>query len=415
MTEFYIYLPRNLAVDALKTLSPEYREKYGDSMLYFLYRIYTGCLFKRKKRRRKYCDISSAYIRRFFPDRTAYTKIKNALISKNIIQCDNLYAKKSKSFGFRLNCRKYAEPAPIQLEDRRLIDKIKKYFKKLTPKLWVHQKLKDCLEEIQIEDLRLIKPKNMISHQLIKSQNYFLSVDNYGRVHTNITNMSSKLRKHLKVDDKKLVNIDIRNSQPLFLSTLLGFLFKQDLKINTVNLNKDKYISLLLPYDVKNEGFLSHLQELVMDGQNFRPDVINYTQLCEQGRFYDWLMTEMNIPLDDRRKFKRRFFAKVFFCENKPTEESEFFKKYFPSVHAFITLVKSKDYSLLAKMLQRIESLFIIETVVARCFRERRSMFLTTIHDSILVLPSDVEFVLRILKEEFAKINLEPIINPEYY
>ena len=45
----------------------------------------------------------------------------------------------------------------------------------------------------------------------------YFSIDYQKRVHTNVTNMSARLRRHLTFRGEKFVNIDTRNSQPLML------------------------------------------------------------------------------------------------------------------------------------------------------------------------------------------------------
>jgi len=62
---------------------------------------------------------------------------------------------------------------------------------------------------------------------------------------------------------------------------------------------------------------------------------------------------------------------------------------------------------------QRAESKFIIHTVCDRIRRERPDAFVATIHDSVLVLPSDADFVVAVMKEEFAKIGLSPRLEIE--
>lgn len=406
MEDYYIYLPKKLAIKALSVLSDKYRNLYGDSTLYFLFKIYVGQTFQSKKK--KYFQISSTYIRDFFGDRTAFTKIKNLLIDRGIIDCDFTYCSRKKCRGFRLNVPKNCFPMTINLEDKKLIRKINSNPKNFKIHLPVHDFLKNSLQLIEIEDsIPGLTAKQMISHQMIKMKDFHFSVDEYGRVHTNLTNMSSSLRKFLKVENQKLVNIDIRNSQPLFLSVMFKHLSKTDLK--TSDLGKQVfYLPPLLPLCCQKERFF-------YASLAAKPDVKMYTTLCEQGEFYDWIMDGMKVPSDDRKIFKRRFFGKVFFCESQMNDESEFFKKYFPSIFDFITEMKSVNYKVMANVLQRVESHFIIENVAARLCRQKPHMFLSTIHDSFLIENHDVNFVLEVLQEEFGKLGLEPKINPEYY
>jgi len=47
--------------------------------------------------------------------------------------------------------------------------------------------------------------------------------------------------------------------------------------------------------------------------ESLAEEVDRYVQLCEEGRFYDWMMQEFKIPSEERDAFKRRVFKYVLF------------------------------------------------------------------------------------------------------
>lgn len=63
---------------------------------------------------------------------------------------------------------------------------------------------------------------------------------------------------------------------------------------------------------------------------------------------------------------------------------------------------------LLAQRLQKAESDFMLMTVCDRLGREKGVSFVTSIHDSLLFLPRDGDYVKDILLEEFAKLGVRP-------
>ena len=91
------------------------------------------------------------------------------------------------------------------------------------------------------------------------------------------------------------------------------------------------------------------------------------------------------------------------------------FKREFPEVWQFIEGVKKKDYKKLARLLQRTEAQFMIYTVCERIRRESPDTFVATIHDSILHLPRDSEYIRAVLEGEFAKWGLKPRLEIKNY
>ncbi len=75
-----------------------------------------------------------------------------------------------------------------------------------------------------------------------------------------------------------------------------------------------------------------------------------------------------------------------------------------------VRILKDRDYTALAKQLQRAESELMIKGVVGRCKNELGHAFVATIHDSILTLPQHVPAVRRFIEEEFGRVRLKPSI-----
>jgi hypothetical protein len=174
-----------------------------------------------------------------------------------------------------------------------------------------------------------------------------------------------------------LVNLDIRNSQPLIFSILL----------------------------VRHYGSVHAMP----------PDVRQYVELCQAGEFYDHLMAKGGIAAERRPAFKRQFFGHVFFCKNWPeTEAAKLFGQWFPNVSALVREQKERDYTALAKNLQRAESDLMIGKVAVRCMNELPRTFIATIYDSILTTPDQADVVQAIMREEFGRVGLSPTIRVEH-
>ena len=67
-----------------------------------------------------------------------------------------------------------------------------------------------------------LHPAHQLAVEHLRQQELWFTVDDFGRIHTNLTNLSKMLRQYLAVDGERLVNIDISESQPLFMGLVLA-------------------------------------------------------------------------------------------------------------------------------------------------------------------------------------------------
>ena len=130
-----------------------------------------------------------------------------------------------------------------------------------------------------------------------------------------ITNMRKDLRQHLRVDGERLMEADVRNCQPLALVAVL-----------------------------EEQGV----------------ECPEYRRLCEEGTLYEFLAERAGVS---REQAKRELIACAFFGRNgsrSPTKTA--FGKAFPKAARAIREIKRKDYTELARRLQKAESSVIVRT-----------------------------------------------------
>lgn len=183
-----------------------------------------------------------------------------------------------------------------------------------------------------------------------------------GRVHTNVSNMYKPLRALLRVDGEPdtLGEIDIKNSQPLFLGLA-----------------------------AKRRGAEDH----------------RYLQLCEAGEIYDHLAHRLGIL----RESAKLEMVKFLYAKNGYRSTAKaLFEREFPAVAAFVRKAKEKDHKRLSRLMQEAERRFVIDGVCERLRRKRKEMFVTTIHDALLARKSDCDLVVAVMKEDFANLGVHP-------
>jgi hypothetical protein len=201
--------------------------------------------------------------------------------------------------------------------------------------------------------------------------NHKFQIDKSNRIHTNLTNLKSDFRRFLSVQGEKLGQVDIRNSQPLFLYLVI----------------KD---NPEIPDTEKQE----------------------YRQLVEEGRFYEMFMEKLNLTADKRKEVKEMTYKYIFYGESRNIDKKylNIFREKFPNILGFINQIKNPDYKQFAILLQKAESRFVIGKVVPE-FIQRNSTtqeFVSTIHDSIVVKASKLNEAKQIMAECFKLEGIEP-------
>jgi len=189
--------------------------------------------------------------------------------------------------------------------------------------------------------------RNKYSVECINDKHIFYHFDNYGRMHTNFTILKSFIRKNcLKINGSETFELDINNSQPLFLTKII-----ED--------SETKWV----------------------DREEF--DLFKY--LTINGKYYQYIMQKLNIS---DKKYVKELTYKVLFGKNISNSKSDkVFKSLFPTIHNFIKLYKKEkgDYRILSYELQRAESNLIFNKIIRDIMNYYPDIKLVTVHDSIII------------------------------
>lgn len=215
----------------------------------------------------------------------------------------------------------------------------------------------------QVENILRNSQNHMtLINNIVDGKLYFSRCDVNGRLNSNLTNLPTYLRKHI-IGADNLYNIDIKNSQPLFL-----------------------YASL-----IKDGG-------IPIDG-----DIAKYGELVTEGKLYEYIQDmyfEHKGKVIDRLQAKNMCF-KIFYSKVDSYQPfKEFFGMLFPTLMEYINTKNSKSNSKLAIEMQKSESEFIIDSMVKK---ELKNVGINpfTIHDSFVVNKEEVELTMELIKETF--------------
>lgn len=369
-----------------------------------------------------------------------YKEYLDYLLQHRIIKTDKRYIVGSKSFGYVINHLQYdAKINQIEIKDsvtrknrakkkRELEQEMKITISKysyLTK--WFNDKLQIDAEGAhkKIEELfpqptgsirgarkgkasRVTKKYSakLAVQKLVNGDFYYKIDENVGRFHSNLTNLKKELRNYITYDGKPLVNIDIKNSQPLLSTILLDPVFYTQSKRRIINLHQIPSSFKLLTNSKHKHTATDTIIMLVKTLQSADiKEVSSYLSMAQSGDFYQQL-SKILYPTKafDKGEMKKLTYT-VFFSNNRAIQGMNYmpkrqFKRKFPSVYNVFSAIKRKNHKALSHILQRIESEIMIQRVAKRISTERPTLPIFTIHDSIVTTDGDQDYVARIIEEE---------------
>jgi len=198
---------------------------------------------------------------------------------------------------------------------------------------------------------------------------FHVNTTNY-RLDSNYTNLPGTLMKHISINGEYAYEMDVSNSQPFFLATLMDMTPEVEEVCSS-------YLGNSLTMYIKSMNIAVY------------EDVKRYVLLVTTGKFYEFMaekFKEYGIDFTDRKDLKQQLFV-VFFGKtnaHKFSPAARVFRSEFPHVQRLINVVKKRGYNNLAILLQRIESYVMIKRVATNITIELPRLPILTKHDSIL-------------------------------
>lgn len=440
---------------------PTELRKHEDSARYFLHRIIWGHVQK-KQNIDEFVPLKFQYLREVIPDRII-KPLKKALIDSGLIVCDNQYIKGHKSHGYKLgdqfrDDRIVQVPISGQATANKIIKarRAKERKVRLDVHCWLRSKFSDLDIDLPAALEKLSSHHAFESVKIpveeISTKSVAFSSCPYGRVHTPLTRLSRQVRYCLHVGGEPLINLDIKNSQPLFLALLImnyrrrgnktfGYITFKDNAVDpykdidsiieqtvTPFTSKKEIYHLSLPNrSITNRKAIEKDSEVLCSQtlttttccpqgnalikKPLKQDELLFLSLCEDGCLYEHLASIADIPI--RAWAKEQFFGVLFSKNYFQSKLKSAFTEEFPNVAEVIRVHKKHNHQHLAQLLQNIESNFIINNVCRRIMKEMPEAPIYTIHDSVLTTTQYIDQVNHIMEAEFATLGLSPSIKLE--
>ena len=412
-----VYTPNTFRPDDL----PREEQQFADGIAYFLHSVMMGrihdCRF-RKGRRNGFVPLKSDYMRSIV-GRHNWSLVRRLGMTHRFVECDEAFRPGIHSKGYRVLPPHDAVPwERRELDDASLSRRLNTWRRKRHEAVWeeiragkasvptnVCEFLLDRLQRLQLLDdapLDRFAPEVGIAADMIRRGDWFFHPDPYGRIHTNLTNLKRELRPFLRADGVVVLqNLDIANSQPLFV----GLLAKATRQPEEGGEGEER----------KEEG--SRRRGLYVGQTDIAEvtiprDVLQYLELCEIGGLYQFVHDR----LDNQRSFtetKKRVLATLYDLDSHRNAIYRILGGHFPSLMEFIRQAKRDNHKHFARLAQRTESDFMFGQVVPRLMREQPDMFVGTIHDSVLAPALEAEYVRGVMMSEFGRLGVTPRVRIE--
>ena len=268
--------------------------------------------------------------------------------------------------------------------------------------------LTKMLQNKEINSSTYILEKEKISNFNDKSNDnvtLYIKKDKYGRVHTNVTNIKSDIRKQCMLcDGERVAEIDIKSSQGAFLYNVL---------YKWLDLINNKPIDTNF---VKIEPFW-YIDKTEYIKNNIENELNKYHSILENKQLYEWFESEVeqdsDISCELSRDIIKKEFLSVLFSKIEIDEDKHpirgairrTWSEHFPTLLMCIDNMKLYNYASIAYEMQKTESNFVFNYVCKRINNEIHCHF-CTIHDSIVVPEKYAVDIKKIFDDELIKMNI---------
>jgi hypothetical protein len=427
-----VWHAENLDVDALLESCGQ---RVGEGVLWLGHCIYTGLADDARHRDTGRVPLRAEYLRNVI-GRHHLAAVRKAAMAIGYVDRDPSYRAGSHSQaywilppydrallvrrqitdpGLRLNIRKWCE-ARRRAMWQRIQRNETPVDAAVCEHLWRH------LQRVRIDPNVCFGDATLSEHQVstyqmavehLRHRELRFTVDEHGRIHTNLTSLPKTLRKYLTVEGKHLVNIDISESQPLFLGVALARINREFLPTERERSRKEEREEGNRPPSLMMDNTMMDTRPQLAGEVNrtlLSSDLRRYIEHCESRGLYQAVANRLGKTRDQAKK---RVMVAFFDKPGRPNAAFQVLAQLFPTVMQAVRRMKQGNYCRLAHFAQRIESAFMFGRVVPRIMELRPDLFISTIHDSILTPVGEAEFVRQVMLDEFARLGLSPQVKVE--
>lgn len=384
-------------------------------------------------------NLHSTYLQDIITNYRPYLEYLKAI---DIIECDNIIIRGTKSLGYRYTesyRKRFTDPRFEWLKDKKILGKLKHYYQKdkLIPTMDKYSHLYESFNKLSVDWDKAYEILNDVYNsttsfkaglqienlrKINDPDKWTFNCCNTGRLFNPISNLLSELRDCLICDGKRLVELDIKSSIPVISLTLFNTeLYYKHFRVKLLNFIPINDCKLLddyhnsTPYMLRENG-----QKQISIDQNIDKykDIEQWKEDIFSGDIYEKVRKVWNEKLNKSlcRKEAKTELLKIL---NSPSycnsTKKTILKELYPNVIEIIDQIngffevknssKKKGYSRkknppFAYYTQSLESYYLLDRVCGRIAKEKPDMALYTLHDAVFMLEEDKEYVRDVMIEE---------------
>ncbi len=418
----FTFIPENLNVPVLLQSKPPHF-KHNIDCFYFLLGQITAvaALHKDLIDERGWVPLYAPLLKHRIHNYVSYVKY---LIENGIIECNGKYEPGKRSKGYRFTAEYRTSPvAPVNITKCTLLKSLRykdnwtrnmevKYdflYRFFDDKLSIdypgamktNEQLK--LDGIEGDDgsAYIRYNANLANIIRLKVRDYYFTRDHTsGRIHTNLTSLKKELRNYVSYDGQVLASVDVVASQPFLLANIL-------LRSNFTEKGSGGMICYYgIWASIRNELDLAEIQKhtlnLGADAEMFRQDckVDFYTAFIER-------IKQAGIGMYLDREIMKEATYMILYSKNGYFSQDgallkRVFKAIYPTVYALLEAYKVRTHKALPVLLQHVEAQVMLSGVARGLCKRKIDMPVYTLHDSIVLPATEIEFCKDVFAEEFS-------------
>ena len=249
---------------------------------------------------------------------------------------------------------------------------------------------------------------------------HYYKIDSFGRVHTPITSLWGNFRKKLRLDGRRLVHIDVSNSQAYLVCAFL----ERFCHMNPADIQKaaQRYARAVvrgrnrLDTGVAGSGevtranlynqALTMFTQLAMYCRDNAEAISAIARIARNGQFFEEMMQRTGYK-GTRQQFKAAFW-KIFFGRGTHlTKQEQAASDAMGELGECLKIMKTIHYAGVPKLFQALEAEIIFDSGMMEALQEEGIRY-ATIHDSIECLPEHRDFVIKMLRMAYVKAGYDP-------
>lgn len=244
------------------------------------------------------------------------------------------------------------------------------------------------------------------------------------RFHHSFLNLKKEYRKYVTYDKSKLVQIDVSNSVPFILASILNNNFIIDInnkELATSNIVEPLY-KIIENAKTISQKELQQFFDRCSDGTiylSFKSEYINRNSSWLIADYYDNEAETLDLTDRDYRKLIKGDFLKMIFADTDNFRTmQEIFRKEYPAIHQLLMDFKTKySYEILSYVLFQVESYVMLEEIAKgfnKAMRGREAFF--TFHDCIVVQEKNLDKLHAFMITKMSEIfKIPPKMEIDYW